>query len=82
MNCTGYKDFECYKEARKLRILISDLVKKFPPREKYLLTAQIIDCSKFVTRNMADGYERFTYSNTRNFFIISRGSITETYNSF
>lgn len=27
---------------------------------------------------MAEGYGRYTYSDTRNFFIIARGSVTET----
>ena len=78
INYKGYKDLECYKEARSLRIYISDLVKKFPATEKFLLTPQIIDCSRSVTRNIAEGYGRYTYTDTRNFFIISRGSVTET----
>lgn len=36
MNYKGYKDLECYKEARKLRMYISDLVKSFPKDEKYI----------------------------------------------
>jgi four helix bundle protein len=78
MNYRGYKELECYKEARLLRILIAELTKKFPKDEKYLLTAQIIDSSRSITRNMAEGYGRYTYSDTRNFFIIARGSVTET----
>lgn len=34
MDYKGYKDLECYKEARLLRIFISELVKKFPKDEK------------------------------------------------
>ena len=78
MNYKGYKDLECYIKARELRIFISALVKKFPQQEKFLLTAQIIDCSRSVSRNIAEGYGRYTFSDTRNFFIISRGSVTET----
>ena len=78
MNYKGYKDLECYIKARELRIFISELVKQFPAHEKFLLTAQIIDCSRSVSRNIAEGYGRFTFSDTRNFFIISRGSVTET----
>lgn len=74
----GYKDLECYIQARLLRISISNLVRKFPSHEKFLLAAQIIDSSRSVTRNIAEGYGRFTYTDTRNFFIISRGSVTET----
>jgi four helix bundle protein len=76
MNYKGYKELECYIEAKLLRIYISDLAKKFPPHEKFLLTAQIIDSSRSVTRNMSEGYGRYT--DTRNFFIIARGSVTET----
>jgi four helix bundle protein len=78
MNYKGYRDLECYIKARELRIFISELVKKFPVHEKFLLTAQIIDCSRSVSRNIAEGYGRYTYADTRNFFIIARGSVTET----
>ena len=78
MNYEGYKELECYIQARQLRVYISELVKKFPAHEKFLLTAQIIDSSRSITRNMAEGYGRYTYTDTRNFFIIARGSVTET----
>ena len=78
MNYRGYKDLECYKQGRELRIFVSTLVKKFPPHEKYLLSAQILDSSRSVTSNIAEGYGRYTYTDTRNFFIIARGSLTET----
>ncbi|HEX2682755.1 MAG TPA: four helix bundle protein [Ferruginibacter sp.] len=78
MNYKGYKDLECYIKARELRIFISELVKKFPSHEKFFLVAQVIDSSRSVSRNIAEGYGRFTFTDTRNFFIISRGSVTET----
>ena len=78
MDYRGYKELKCYKEARLLRKYISELTKKFPAHEKFLLTSQILDSSRSITSNMAEGYGRFTYSDTRNFFIIARGSVTET----
>ena len=78
MNYKGYKDLECYKHARDLPIYVSKLSKKFPSHEKFLLTAQILDSSRSVTANIAEGYGRFTYTDTRNFFVIARGSVTET----
>ena len=78
MNYKGYKDLECYIKAIELRIFISTLVKKFPATEKFLWTAQIIDCSRSVTRNIAEGYGRYTFNDTRHFFIITRGSVTKT----
>ena len=78
MHYKGFKDLNCYIKARALRKYISEIVKHFPGFEKFSLTAQIIDCSRSVTRNIAEGYGRFTYTDTRNFFIIARGSVTET----
>jgi four helix bundle protein len=74
----GYKELDCYQKARELRMFISELAKKFPLEEKFQLTGQIKRSSRSVTANIAEGYGRFTYTDTRNFFIISRGSVTET----
>lgn len=78
MNYKGYKELTCYKEARLMRMAIAELVKTFPKHERFLLTSQITDASRSVTTNMAEGYGRYTYRDTRNFFIIARGSLTET----
>ena len=74
----GFKDLDCWKKGRELRITISSLVKKFPPEEKYQLGSQMIRSSRSVTNNMAEGYGRFTYTDTRHFFIQARGSVAET----
>jgi four helix bundle protein len=81
MSYRGYKELECYKKARELRVYISEVAKKFPSHEKFLLTAQIIDSSRSVTRNIAEGYCRFTFTDTKHFFIMSRGSVGETMES-
>ena len=78
MHYKGYKELKCYIQAKLLRVFISELSKKFPAHEKFLLIAQIIDSSRSITRNIAEGYGRYTYTDTRNFFIIARGSVTET----
>ncbi|MBK7884679.1 MAG: four helix bundle protein [Chitinophagaceae bacterium] len=78
MNYKGYKDLECYKQARLLRIFIAGITKQFPPHEKFLIIAQVTDSSRSITTNIAEGYGRYTFTDTRNFFIIARGSTTET----
>ena len=73
----GFKELNCWKEGRELRKQISKLVKLFPDNEKYLLNSQITRAARSVTNNMAEGYGRFTYTDTRHFFVQSRGSLTE-----
>lgn len=78
MGYDGFQSLECYREARRLRIWISTITKSFPPSEQYLLVKQMIRSSRSVTANIAEGYGRYNFSDTRNFFIIARGSLTET----
>jgi len=66
-NYNGYKELKDYIQARLLRIVASELVKKFSGNEKILLTAKIVNSSRSVTRNPAEGYGRFTFTDTRNF---------------
>lgn len=74
----GFKELDCWKKGRELRNRISILVKKLPPEEKFQLASQMIRASRSVTNNMAEGYGRYIYSDTRHFFIQARGSVTET----
>jgi four helix bundle protein len=78
MNYKGYKDLECYIQGRNLRMEVSELIKTFPSYEKFLLTDQITRSARSITANIAEGYGRYTFTDTRHFFIIARGSVTET----
>jgi len=73
-----YKELKYFIHAVELRKFISTLAKKFPSYEKFLLTAQIIDSSRSITKNMAEGYGRYTYADRGNFSVMLRGSVTET----
>lgn len=77
-NYKGFTELECYKNGRELRKSISTLVGTFPNEERYELVSQIKRSSRSITANIAEGYGRYTYSDTRHFFIIARGSVTET----
>ncbi len=74
----GFKDLESWKKGRELRMKISLLVKKFPVEERFILSAQILRSSRSITNNIAEGYGRYTYTDTRHFFVQARGSVTET----
>lgn len=79
MSYGSFTDLNVYKECRKFRKEVSGLVKKhFPKEEKYLLNAQILDSSRSITANIAEGHGRFYFQDSIRFNRVSRGSLNET----
>lgn len=75
----SFEELEVYKECRKFRQEVSRIAKEyFPSSEKYLLTAQVLDSSRSVTSNIAEGHGRFHYQENIQFCRVSRGSLMET----
>jgi four helix bundle protein len=74
----SFTDLETWKQARKVRNMISGLVKEFPVEEKYRLTDQIVRSSRSIGNNLAEGHGRFHYQDNIRFCIMARGSLTET----
>ena len=74
----SFTDLETWKQARKIRNIISGIVKGFPVEEKYRLTDQIVRSSRFIGNNLAEGHGRFHYQDNIRFCIMARGSLTET----
>ena len=83
MNENSHQDFtdlEVWKKARVLKNDIKQLVKSFPGEEKFRLTDQIIRSSRGINATIAEGHGRYTFKDQLHFCIISRGSLSETYN--
>ncbi len=74
----SFTELEVWKQSRKIRGMISDLVKKFPIDEKYRLADQIIRSSRSIGNNLAEGHGRFHYQDNIRFCIMARGSLSET----
>jgi len=75
----NFYEMDVYKKCRVFRKKVSDIVKKhFPPHEKYLLSAQILDASRSITANIAEGHGRFHYQENIQFCRVARGSLSET----
>jgi four helix bundle protein len=74
----SFTDLETWKQARKIRNIISGLVKEFPVEEKYRLTDQVVRSSRSIGNNLAEGHGRFHYQDNIRFCIMARGSLTET----
>ena len=79
MKYDSYTELTVYKKGREFRKEISTIVKKrFPKEEKFLLSAQLLDASRSITANIAEGHGRFYYQDNIRFCRIARGSLEES----
>ncbi|MFX0198058.1 MAG: four helix bundle protein [Candidatus Hodarchaeota archaeon] len=73
-----YRDFttlDCWKLARKVKLFFyKKVIPRLPIEEKYNLGSQIRNASISSTANIAEGYGRFHYKESIQFYRISRGS--------
>ncbi|WP_179412476.1 four helix bundle protein [Mucilaginibacter sp. E4BP6] len=74
----SFTELETWKQARKIRMLIADMVKSFPPDERFRLVDQIVRCSRSIGNNIAEGHGRYHYRDNIRFCVIARGSLSET----
>jgi four helix bundle protein len=74
----SFTELEVWKQARKIRMIISEFTKSFPPEEKFRLTDQLIRCTISIGNNIAEGHGRFHYQDNIRFCVIARGSLSET----
>ena len=74
----SFTELEVWKQSRKIRNWIAELVKSFPAEEKFRLTDQIIRSSRSIGNNLAEGHGRFHYQDNVRFCILARGSLSET----
>ena len=77
----AYKDFtilECWKKAELVKLFFyNEILTKLPAEEKYHLGGQIREASVSTTANIAEGYGRFHYKESIQFYRVSRGSLYE-----
>jgi four helix bundle protein len=74
-----FYELPVYKTCRAFRKKISAIARKyFPKQEEYHLKAQILDSSRSITANIAEGFGRFHYQENIQFCRQSRGSLDET----
>lgn len=75
----GFTDLDVYKVCRRFRKQVSEWVRKyFPKSEQYQLTQQILNASRSITANIAEGYGRYYYQDNVRFCRIAKGSLEET----
>ncbi len=75
-----FTDLLAWQEAHKTAIMIYNLTKNFPNKEKYVLTNQMCRAAISVTSNIAEGFGRQGYKEKVQFYYLSQGSLTELKN--
>ncbi|MCX2681586.1 four helix bundle protein [Galbibacter sp. EGI 63066] len=74
----SFEDLECWKEARRLRIFVKDVIVPRIPKDEFKLINQIRSSSRSVGNNITEGHGRFHYQENIQFCRIARGSLAET----
>lgn len=76
----SFEDLKVWQQARDIRNEIFELVKEFPPEEKFRLCDQMIRSSRSMGDQIAEGYGRFHYQENIQYCRQGRGSAYELKN--
>ena len=71
------EELKVLQEARILMKMVYEMVKSFPPEEKYNLVRHLKECARNVPGNIAEGFGRFHFQESIQFYRIARGSLNE-----
>jgi len=72
-------DLDVYRLGNDYSMKIYFLTRAFPKSETYSLTSQIVDSSRSICANIAEGWGRRVYeSEFKKFLVYSMGSLQET----
>jgi len=58
----GFEELEIWKKSRIFKQRVAELVKGFPPDEKYRLSDQLLRSSRSTNSLIAEGHGRYTTS--------------------
>ncbi len=78
----SFEELDVWKLSRELRIKVSEISKRFPNNEKYILKSQLLRSSRSVPANIAEGFGRFHFKENIQFCRQARGSIYELIDDF
>jgi four helix bundle protein len=73
---TSFEQLECWKACREVVKWVRAMIKKVP-RTEFDLIDNITRAARSTTRNIAEGFGRFSFQENTQFCRISRGSLFE-----
>jgi len=74
MTFKSFEELDCWKAARAAGKHIRSLIKKLPTSERFDLIDNMRRATRSATRNIAEGFGRYSYKENVQFCLISRGS--------
>lgn len=74
---TKLEDLKVWQKARDFNKKIYDLTSTFPPIERTNLTIQLRRASSSVCANIAEGFGRYHFQESMQFYRTARGSLSE-----
>jgi len=76
MKIEKFEDLIAWQEARKLAQIVNSFLKESMKDERDI-SRQLRRASDSVMSNIAEGFNRFTLKDSKNFFIMARSSLSE-----
>jgi four helix bundle protein len=76
----SFTDLQAWKEGHRLVLMIYDITNNFPKQERYGLTSQMRRAAISITSNIAEGFQRHSAKEKRQFYAISAASLSEIQN--
>ncbi len=80
MKIKSFSQLYAWQEAHKLVLKIYEIIKTFPPDERFGLSDQMKRASISVSSNIAEGFSRRSKREKAQFFYMALGSLTELEN--
>ena len=73
-----FEDLHAWQEARKLVKLVFNVCRNQSVQKERFLVDQIKRSSVSIMAYIAEGFGRYGFKDSKQFYIVARGSITET----
>ena len=76
----SFTDLIAWQKGHQLVVSVYKATDKFPKKELFILTSQILRCTISITSNIAEGFSRQGLKEKIQFYYIALGSVTELQN--
>lgn len=72
------EDINAWEEARNLAKIVNKIASDLPKHEKYGIGKHLLENARNIPGNIAEGFGRFYYRDSVQFYRVAKGSLSET----